>query len=373
MLKGLSLTELAQRIEGLKTQKQDFIATTGAQAQMVVSENKPLMVVNDGGKTLGEFPILGTAHGQIGARTNIPAIYYNRMLDEQPSLLATNVNHWFSANPEPRMIRVLKGNNRAFLSNKYQRVENEEIAQVALPLLLASGMKVVSCEVTERRMYIQAINEKLTAEVKGSRRVGDIVHGGVVISNSEIGQGAVMVSDFDYFLACLNGMMSTKLMNSSHVGRKITDNADLWADDTKAADDKAMVLKVRDMITAALSPERFQARIEKMSNLTSVKIAGNVQAAVEVLGVKIGATVEETGGILKALIEGGDLSAWGVVNAVTAQAHTATDYDRAVEFEQAGGMLLDLKASEWTEVLGADKSPVRKVRRSKVTDLAVAA
>lgn len=370
MLKGLSLTELAQRIEGLKTQKQDFIATTGSQAKMVVSESKPLMVVNDGVKTLGEFPILGTAHSQIGVHTNIPAPYYNRMLAEQPALLATNVNHWFNANPAPRMVRALKGHNRAFLSNKYQRVENEEIAQVALPLLLASGMQVVSCEVTERRMYIQAISQKLEAKVEGSRRVGDIVHGGVVISNSEIGQGAVMVSDFDYFLACLNGMMSTKLMNSSHVGRKIEDNADLWADDTRKADDKAMILKVRDMITAALSPERFEARIAKMSTLTSVKIEGTVQASVEVLGQKIGATVEETGGILKALIEGGDLSAWGVVNAVTAQAHTAKDYDRAVDFELAGGMLLELPASQWREVLEADKVPVRKPRKAKLVELA---
>ena len=373
MLKGLSLTELAKRIEELSTQKQDFIATTGAQAQMVVSQNKPLMVVNDGAKTLGEFPILGSAHGQIGARTNIPAVYYNRMLAEQPALLATNVNHWFNANPEPRMVRVLKGNNRAFLSNKYQRVENEEIAQVALPLLLQSGMQIVSCEVTERRMYIQAISKNLEAKVEGSRRVGDIVHGGVVISNSEIGQGAVNVSEFDYYLACLNGLISGKLMNASHVGRKIEDNADLWADDTREADDKAMILKVRDMVTAALDKARFAARVERMSNLTQVKIGANVQAAVEVLGTKIGATVEETGGILKALIEGGDLSAWGVVNAVTAQAHTALTYDRAVDFELAGGQLLDLQPAEWSQVLGAEKAPVRRRRKTVVTDLAVAA
>jgi hypothetical protein len=367
MLKGLTLTELAKRIEELSTQKQDFIADTGSQVAMSVVNNKPELVVAE----QGSYPILSAAHSQIGSRLNIPAVYYNRMLSEQPDLLANNVNHWFKANPEKRMVRTLKGNNRAFLSNKYQRVENEEIAQVALPLLLASGMQIVSCEVTERRMYIQAISKNLEAKVEGSRRVGDIVHGGVVISNSEIGQGAVSVSDFDYYLACLNGLISGRLMNASHVGRKIEDNADLWADDTREADDKAMILKVRDMVTAALDKARFTARVERMSNLTQIKMGGNVQAAVEVLGTKIGATVEETGGILKALIEGGDLSAWGVVNAVTAQAHTASDYDRAVDFEMAGGQLLELKPNEWAEVLGAEKVPVRRVRKQKL--LAVAA
>ena len=73
------------------------------------------------------------------------------------------------------------------------------------------------------------------------------------------------------------------------------------------------------------------------------------------------------------MIEGGDLSAWGVVNAVTAQAHTALTYDRAVDFELAGGQLLDLQPAEWSQVLGAEKAPVRRRRKTVVTDLAVAA
>ena len=57
-------------------------------------------------------------------------------------------------------------------------------------------------------------------------------------------------------------------------------------------------------------------------------------------------------GILRSLIEGGDLSAWGLLNAVTAQAHTA-EYDRAVEFEAAGGTLLTLAPTEWSRMLEA--------------------
>jgi hypothetical protein len=42
-----------------------------------------------------------------------------------------------------------------------------------------------------------------------------------------------------------------------------------------------------------------------------------------------------------------------VLNAVTAQAHTAKSYDRAVDFENAGGQLLELSPKEWREVLVA--------------------
>jgi alkylated DNA nucleotide flippase Atl1 len=74
---------------------------------------------------------------------------------------------------------------------------------------------------------------------------------------------------------------------------------------------------------------------------------------VEELAKTIGASEAETGGILRALIEGGDLSAWGVINAVTAQAHTAKDYDRSVDFENAGGQLLELPRSDWKRILEA--------------------
>ena len=53
------------------------------------------------------------------------------------------------------------------------------------------------------------------------------------------------------------------------------------------------------------------------------------------------------------LIDGGDLSAWGLVNAVTSLAHKATSYDRAVELESAGGALIDLPSQEWKRILEA--------------------
>lgn len=42
----------------------------------------------------GDLPILPVAHDQIGTFTKIPAPYYDRMLREDPALLAHNVNTW---------------------------------------------------------------------------------------------------------------------------------------------------------------------------------------------------------------------------------------------------------------------------------------
>jgi hypothetical protein len=349
MMKGLSLVELAQKIEDNKKGKKDFIADTRDLTLLTrPGVEKPTVVLEV--KDQGAFPLQPLVHDQIGARLQIPSKYYDRMLADAPDLLATNVNAWFRKQPESRMLRTLRSNGRAFLSNRYNRIENEEISEVALPVLAdIPDVTFVSTEVTDKRLYIQAIAPRIQGEIKRN----DVVQAGVLITNSEVGAGAVSVASVLWRLVCLNGMISSDKFRAYHVGRRIEDNSELWASDTVKADDRAILLKVRDMVKAAVDEANFQQRIAKARDLTEGRITGDPQKVVEVLAAKVGVNENEKGGILRALIEGGDLSAWGLLNAVTAQSHNARDYDRAVEFEAAGGVLLDLPKTEWKELLAA--------------------
>lgn len=343
MNKGISLSALAAQIENQKGQKHDLIAPTTAMT--LTDDAKGLVVAGQ-----AEYAINGHAHGQIGSRLNIPKSYYDRMLSDAPGLLAANVNTWFNKNPEKRMVRTLAGTARAFLSDRYQRVDNHEIAEAALPVLAnIPDVQIVSTQITESRMYIQAVSPRVQGDVKK----GDVVQAGVIISNSEVGAGAITVAPMIYRLVCLNGLIiPDQKFRAYHVGRKIEDNEALWADDTRKADDRAILLKVRDMVAAAVDEANFGRTLANMQGMTESKIEGDPRKTVEVLGKKLGTTEAEQGGILRSLIEGGDLSAWGIINAVTAQAHTA-QYDRAVEFEAAGGTLLNLDRDEWKRILVA--------------------
>lgn len=346
MQKGISLTELARKIEGNRLLKSDYVADTSTVAMIVDADKKPALDVAEHGK----FPILPHAHNQIGARVNIPSKYYDRMLAEAPDLLATNVNRWFTKDHEPRMIRTLGGDVRAFLSNRYQRIENEQIAEAALPVLYdLPGVNIVSAEVTDRRLYIHFVVPTITGEVKR----GDVVQAGGIIQNSEVGLGSVSVSGLIWRLICLNGAKTADAFRRNHVGRAIEDGALDWADDTKKADDATVLLKVRDMVRAVVDETRFRATLGRLQGLTDARVTGDPVKAVEVLSQTVGANETEKGSILRALIEGGDLSAWGMVNAVTSLAHKAKDYDRAVELEAAGGTLIDLAPTEWRKVLEA--------------------
>lgn len=346
MMKGLTINELAAKISANAELKRDYIVPTEKTTMLVQSDRTIVMELPD----QGSFPILPLAHDQIGSKLGIPSKYYDKMRHNAPDLLATNVNAWHRINPEKRMVRTLGGDARAYLSNRYNRIENEHIAKAALPVLAElPGVQIVSSEITDRRMYIHFVVPTVEGEVKK----GDVVQAGGIIQNSEVGCSAASVAGLIWRLTCLNGAKTGETFRRNHVGREIDDSEMLWADDTRQADDRTILLKIRDMVRAVVDETKFKANLLKMQGLAAAKINGDPVRAVEVLTQKIGAGEGDGGAILRSLIEGGDLSAWGLVNAVTAQGHSAKSYDRAVEFEAAGGNLIDLAPAEWSRILQA--------------------
>ena len=139
------------------------------------------------------------------------------MLSDYPELLAENVNSWFQREPTQRMVRTLDGTVRAFLSNRYRRIDNLDIAEIVLPVIQQmEDAYFESCQITDSRMYIKVVNKRLEAEVVP----GDIVQSGVIISNSEVGLGSVNIQPLVYRLVCSNGMVVNDAQTRrTHIGR----------------------------------------------------------------------------------------------------------------------------------------------------------
>ncbi len=350
MERGLALQDFASQLQAAIPLKRDIVAPT---------QKAAMRYSGDAGLTMevageGEYTLRETAHGQVAEWAGIPAKYYRRMQDEAPALLAENVNTWFESASARRMFRTAGAGMRAFLSDRYHRIENEEIARAALPILQETpGLQIRALEITERRMYIFAT----TSHVQGEVKVGDVVEAGVKVSNSEIGYGAAKVEPIVFRLICRNGAtMQDSRLRAAHLGRRVDEGEDLNAifhDDTRKADDSALLLKMRDVIRWAMSEAALKSSLDKLRQLTTNAIKADPVRAVEVLSAKIGANEGEKTDILSALIKGADLSAWGLVNAVTYQAHKTESFDRAVEFEDIGGKLALMPAKEWEPILAA--------------------
>lgn len=347
MKQGRSLVDLAKTVEQLATQKVDLVANT---RRMFMDDESRLLVDAE-----HIFTPTSTCHNQLAERLNIPAKYYRAMQEYAPPLLAQNVNHWLHEKNDRRMIRGLGGTARAFLSDRYHRIDNEHVLETVLPILLDAGdIQVQSCEVTESRLYVKATSRNIVAPVRESKRVGDLVEAGVLITNSEIGLGSLSIKPFLHFLACTNGMVRDKLaFTKYHVGRK-SDALDLvLSDATKSLEDQATLAKVRDVIKACMSMDLLSKEVELYEAAQRQLITGDVPKAVELLGETMQLSQPERSSILRHLITGGDLSRYAMMNAVTRAAQDIESYDRATELEALGGRVLDLNQKEWTRIAEA--------------------
>jgi hypothetical protein len=361
MKPGLSLTELAREIERQENSKEDYIVPTDKMAMRVrLADHRPVMQIENGDAM--EFPVGPIAHEQLATHYEIPRRYYDRMLESSPELLVRNVNHWVQKTDEKRFIRTLDGNMRAFLSDKYRPLDNYLIAKAAMPTLgeMANdnslGLQIVSAQITERRLYIQCVTPRITEEVK----VGDEVQMGITITNSEVGCGSVRVEPLIWRLACLNGMVRTHSLKRHHVGKRlgtndVLDYNDFYASETVEADNQAFLLKVRDTVRNAFDVLKFREEVELLQLAAENRIeTKKIETAVEKVTKKFVGYLSRSDedDILRHLIEGGDLTQWGLANAVTSCAHDAKDQDKAYDYERVGGKIIDLSPSEWRSLAG---------------------
>ena len=335
---------LYKELEEQRENRKDIIADT--RSLMVTStEALSTMQVTADGENL-HYVISDVAHRQIADRLGIPFKYYMRMRTEYPELLDANINGWLEENPEKRMLRILDGKLRAFLSDRYRRLDNLELVDHVLPVIAQmKGCSIESCDITDTHLYMKVINRTMKAELVP----GDVVQAGFVISNSEVGLGALKVEPLLYRLVCKNGLITKELAHKKyHAGRQVedTDNAyELYSDETLAADDKAYFLKVQDIVSAAVDEARFNLTVDKMRASMEIPTGADPFKTVEILGDKYVLNKAERASILRHFIMENDFSAFGLVNAVTRSSQDVADYNRATDLERLGGTLLEESVS----------------------------
>lgn len=347
MKTGRSLVNLAYELERQLTTKKDMIVPSSLMCSQTDDAGSCRLVIEED-SGVGKYDITNLARRQLADKLKIPFAYFERMRTEQPGLLDRNVNTWLQSERDRRMIRTLDGKVRAVLSDRYRRLDNVDLAENVLPILQRlPEVRFESVELTESRMYIKAVTPRVQAEMAP----GDVVQAGIVIMNSEVGHGTLSVQPLIYRLVCSNGLIaSDRGLRKTHVGRLLPSDEEtitVFRDDTLAADDKAFFLKVRDVVEAAVSETNFAQVAQKLKRTLGIALVGDPVKTVEVLANRYALNEEERAGVLRHLIVEGDLSGYGLVNAVTHYSQEVEDYDRATEFEALGGKLIELSASEW--------------------------
>lgn len=348
---GRTLMELAQELDRQRNAKHDYLLDTRNIIMDSTEDGQSITLQNPQQHMNTILRVNDIAHRQIGSALGIPAKYYDKMRAENPDLLAANVNSWFSRDPSTRMVRTLDGTARAFLSDRYRRIDNYEIAEAVLPIIAdIKDARIESCEVTDERMYIKVVNPRLETEVVP----GDVVQSGIIITNSEVGMGSMAVQPLVYRLVCSNGMVvNDAATRRYHIGRgnEAGEDYSLYSNATLAADDRALMLKVQDTVRAAVDQTRFEKVVKMMRDAKQAKIVTtDIPQMIELASSDYGFTKKEGSRILDHLIRDGEFSLYGLANAVTRAAQDVESYDRSTEMESVGYSILGMSREKWNRL-----------------------
>ncbi|QDH91705.1 hypothetical protein SEA_PHRAPPUCCINO_27 [Mycobacterium phage Phrappuccino] len=318
----------------------------------------------------GYYRPTANADSQLASLFGIPVKYIRRLRAEHVDLYDTNINQWSMHEDfadKKVLVRLLWGANpedpgtngilRAVLSDRYGARDNFDTLLAVLDGIREAGLSAddlkISGDLTDDKMYvtveapeIQGYGWKLLEGYRSpygnGRGTGHggmdaenlpIVSAGLIIRNSETGGGALSITPRLVVRACSNGLQCTKdAMRQVHLGAKLAEGAIVWSDATrKAANDLART-QAADAVKSFLSATYVQKVIDEIEAEVETPVH-DVPATIEIVAKDQGYTQDESKSILDHFIRGGQITAGGVLHAVTAAVQQIEDPERAFELE----------------------------------------
>ena len=372
MKAGMSLEALLTEVQRQNEVKRDFTTSTENNVRMVEAEDLPngvaVVMLKDGAAELERFAVSDHAHKQIAARLNIPSRYYLRLLDDHRDLVVHQVNALFEREPATRLFRTLDGTLRAFLSDRYLRLDNNDVLEQTLPAIVKGDLEttLLSTNVGENKMHMKVLftGDELAHEVTSRTKDGSprVIRPGFRMSNSETGSGTLAIEGFFYDGYCLNGCVFGKIeaftFKRTHLGGRLIEGVDfeVLSDESRELEDKAIISQVSDVMKALAKPEFAQKMVDRLRATTET---GDVQSpvnAVDMAVKELDLRDDEKESILTTFIEDRDYSQWGLASAITQVANKeAVTYERACELENVGANVIDLNQIQWNRYIQAEK------------------
>jgi len=356
------LQEVMQELERQKDNRYDVVVPTQQLIAIYDAGTKTIKLdVPLPDKSNRAHGINPHAHRQIATKCGIPWQYYDKMMNEsRPELLCKNINSWMP-DKEQRMVRVLDGNVRALLSDKYRVIDNYDIVINALQQFerikkqRSMDINVIRADLTEEHLYLKVTSPQLTDEILGDKvraqanrnvhtAVNEPVEGGIIIRNSEVGSGAFSVQPFINVLVCQNGLIRTTSLRRVHIGRKLDAGFVDWSKETRSLEDKTLWSKINDMIHQTFDPEIFHRWVDEINEVASVEVpkptiaVENIVRHFNLPKNKIDDLINQFSNESK--------TQWGLSMAVTRLAQDESNYETQIEMEKIGAQILDPKITK---------------------------
>ncbi len=374
MQKGMTIETLLTEVSRQTSVKNDFVSSTQDNIRLVPDPDQQgtpvLVMLQDGAHELQRFQISENAHRQIAGKLSIPFKHYNRLLVDYPALVLAEVNAMFQKEPTRNMIRVLDGSVRGFLSDRYRRLDNDEILKDLLPIIVKGEHKtqLLQSHVNEHQMTIKAlfVGDEFAHEITKVRGESRIIRPGFRISNAETGGGSLKIEAFFYDGFCLNGCVwgqqEAFTYSRNHVGGRVIEGEafEIMSDETRALQDKVIISEATDVLRAITKKENVDRMVNTLREKSHTPGVKNPEAAVDLAVKELGLNQRERASVLETFIRDQDYTQWGMASAITESANKpeVAGLVRVNELENIGGKLLQLSLQQWGQYVEAQAIPV---------------
>ncbi|MGW7674342.1 DUF932 domain-containing protein [Streptomyces sp. NPDC054775] len=360
--RNADLSDLVRILEDQSRRKLDVIAPACALRLCegnVHVQGVESQITEDGVTDVdGIYRPTAVADEGVADKLRIPLAYLRRMRADNVPLLDENVNAWLRQEPDRRfMLRAFRGEGgpgvpgegvaRALLSDSYKLMDNFDMLLAALDGVRQSGhpTRVTGCDLTDRRMHVRVESEAVAVQaralLRGYRspfdgRSGDelpMISAGFVITNSEVGSGAYTITPRAVIQVCRNGLtMAKDVMRAVHLGGKQDEGVVSWSGQTQRKTLELITSKTADAVRTFLSREYVEAKVREMEAAAGTTLAEPTKTIEHVTKtLSIGTDAKDM--ILAHFVRGGQMTAGGVMQAVTSTAQTLTDADQAAALE----------------------------------------
>lgn len=326
----MQLKQIVKRLESEKKKAWDIEGVPGGDLSMVRTGKFKVQrekVQGEGGNFGRYHELTHPAHQQVAERLEIPWRYYERCLAGQPKLLSKNVNTWLGEEPDKKFfIRGMGSKIRAFLSDRYRVIDHLNVLMCALNELQDKA-EIEDAHLSETNLYIKFRSNDLKDFI---RTRDDEIIGGLLLGNSETGQGAVSIKPRIFRVQCTNGMvMETIATRQVHLGMG-----------GSSLDDDKVFLDIRSSIRTMF--DQFGNIVNQLRNTTEVSVQDPTFVITNVVR-EYNLTEKQRDNILMSFGAEKDKTQYGIVNAVTRAAQEEKGFENRLELEKIGGKLVEMK------------------------------
>ena len=401
--RNATLPDMVTILRYQRARRLDVVAPSAAihahDGNLVIDATVSQLAADGVTSAAGTYRPTAVADEGLADKLGISLTYLRRLRVARPDLWDANVNGWlhgndlagYPADQRKFLVRLFQpdgtidglGVARAVLSDSYKVIDNLDALMATLDGIRQAGVEVVfdGLDLTERRLYarvvapsIRALAPALLAGYRspfGGRvyvpggswtpeqaraaaaREGrgyepgtePVLFAGFVISNSEVGDGAWSITPRIVAEICGNGLqIAADVTRAIHLGTRQTEGIVRYSADTMDKELALITARARDAVATFLSVDYLKAKIGQLERTAGVPVTHPEQTVRQVAkAAKF--SDEMADAILGHFIRGGQLTAGGVMQAVTSVAQTLDDADAAHDLEAQAIRVLDLAAA----------------------------